>query len=190
MNTCVLYFILIDLNGCKAWIHWLLELEGIWKVLLSRSLQIIFSSRLFSAQTHLGPGVWASLEYHVINENTHIEQAGTLMVEKWWSIRSTAPIMNEPSVRNTVGMVGTMANWITRWSNCYSLLVYCHLCQVRIHSSIHSTNKYLLNAYYILGTVLSTHKTDKIPALIVLLFKGKRQQTKKGIRKNIYVCTK
>lgn len=180
-NTCVLYFILIDLNGCKAWIHWLLELEGIWKVLLSRSLQIIFSSRLFfSAQTHLRPGVWASLEYHVINENTYIEQAGTLMVEKWWSIRSTAPIMNEPSLGNTVGMVGTMANWITRWSKCYSLLVYCHLCQVRIHSSIHSTNKYLLNAYYILGTVLSTHKTDKIPALILLLFKERRQQTKKG----------
>ena len=47
LNTCVLYFILRDLNGCKAWIHWLLELEGIWKVFLSRSLQIIFSSRLF-----------------------------------------------------------------------------------------------------------------------------------------------
>ena len=98
--------------------------------------------------------------------------------------------MNEPSVGNTVGMVGTMANWITRWSNCYSLLVYCHLGRMRIHSSIHSTNKYLLNAYYMLGTVLSTHKTDKIPALIVLLFKGRRQQTKRGIHKNIYVCTK
>lgn len=47
LNTCVLYFILIDLNGCKAWIHWLLDLKGIWKVLLSRSLQIIFSSKLF-----------------------------------------------------------------------------------------------------------------------------------------------
>lgn len=93
--------------------------------------------------------------------------------------------MNEPSVGNTVGMVGTVANWITRGSNCCSLLVYCHLCQVRIHPCIHSTNKYLLNAYYILGTVLSTHKTDKIPALIVLLFKGRRYQTKKGIYKNI-----
>ena len=30
--------------------------------------------------------------------------------------------MNEPSVGNTVGMVGTVANWITRGSNC------CFLC--------------------------------------------------------------
>lgn len=164
LNTLVLYFILIDLNGWEAWIYWLLELEGIWKVLLSRSFQIIFSSRFFFFSKHI-----LGQEHHVINENTYIEQAGASVVEKWWSIRKAAPVTNDVSAGNTVGVVGTVANWMPGGGNCCSLQVYCRLCQVGIHSSFHSLNKYLLRAYYMPGTVLSTYKIDKVPAFLVLI---------------------